>query len=221
MIRIFENVVIGEGAVIRPPVVLGLPPDGAKEGERRLVIGRGAVLGPFTVIYAGTTIGERFRTGQGASVREDNHLGDDVLVGTHAVLEPGNRTGNRVKVESHSALAIVTVGNDVYIGPNVVFADDPHPAGCPRYKECLGGATVGDLARIGAGSTILPGVTIGRNSLVGAGSVVVHDVEEGTVVAGNPARIVKRIVDLECYPKFYERPYVWEPYNREGTEPRS
>ena len=115
---------------------------------------------------------------------------------------------------------MVTLGDDVYVGPNVVFADDPHPAGCPRYKDCLGGATVGNLARIGAGSTILPGVVIGRNTLVGAGSVVVHDVEEGTVVAGNPARIVKRIADLECYPRFYERPYVWEPYAPGGKEGR-
>lgn len=46
---------------------------------------------------------------------------------------------------------------------------------------------------IGAGSTILPGVTVGENSVVGAGSVVTHDVEPNTIVAGNPARVIKRI----------------------------
>jgi acetyltransferase-like isoleucine patch superfamily enzyme len=107
---------------------------------------------------------------------------------------------------------MTALGNDIFVGPHVVFTDDPHPMGCPRYKECLGGATVGDLARIGANCTILPGVVIGRNTLVGAGSVVVHDVEEGTVVAGNPAKVIKKVSELECFPQFYERPYVWEPY---------
>lgn len=46
---------------------------------------------------------------------------------------------------------------------------------------------------IGEGSTILPGVTVGENSVVGAGSVVTHDVEPNTIVAGNPARVIRRI----------------------------
>jgi acetyltransferase-like isoleucine patch superfamily enzyme len=220
LIQIPENVMLGEGALLHPPVVLGLSPDGSRAGADPLVIGAHAVIGPFTMIFAGTKIGKRLRAGQGVSVHEENDLGDDVIIGPHAVLEPGNRIGSRVKVGSHALLAMVTLGDDVYIGPNVVFADDPHPAGCPRYRECLGGATVGELARIGGGSTILPGVVIGRNTLIGAGSVVVHDVEEGTVVAGSPARVVKRIDDLECYPKFYERPYVWEPYTRAGKGTR-
>lgn len=212
LVQVFDNVTIGEGAVLHPPLVLGFPPRGKEPGELPLVIGRRAVIRPFTVIYAGSTIGDGFQTGQAASIREDNVIGDDVSVGTQAVLEFGNRVGSRVRIHSHAFLEMVTLGNDIFIGPSVVFTDDPHPMGCPRYKECLGGAKVGDLARIGANSTILPGVVIARNTLIGAGSVVVHDVEEGTVVAGNPARFVKRIDQLECFPKFYEKPYVWEPY---------
>ena len=48
-------------------------------------------------------------------------------------------------------------------------------------------------AWIGAGATILPGVTIGENSVVGAGSVVTRDVESNIIVAGNPARVIKKI----------------------------
>ncbi|TLM98874.1 MAG: N-acetyltransferase [Actinobacteria bacterium] len=211
-VRISENVALGEGCDLQGPCIVGKAPRGAADGERELRIGDGATVRPFTTIYAGSTIGARFNTGQGASIREDNVIGDDVSVGTNTVLEFGNRIADRVRIHSGCFLEMVTVEEDVFIGPNVTFADDPHPMGCPRYTECKGGATVRRLARIGANSTILPGVEIGENSLVGAGSVVVHDVPPNTVVVGNPAKVVKRIDELECTPGFYERPYVWPPY---------
>ena len=190
--QIFKNVTLGEGASIYPPVILGFPPRGHQPGELSLVLGPEAVLRPFTTIYAGTTIGERFETGQGASIREDNVIGDDCSVGTNAVLEFGNRIGNFARIHSGCFLEQVTLGDHVFLGPNVVFTDDPHPA-CPKYRECKGGATLEDLVKIGANATILPGVRIGRNSLVGAGAVVTEDVPPDVVVAGSPARVVKRI----------------------------
>jgi acetyltransferase-like isoleucine patch superfamily enzyme len=214
--KVFGNVSLGEGSVVHPPVILGFPPRGREEGELALVIGPRAVIRPFTTIYAGTTIGAEFQTGQGASIREDNQIGDDCSVGTNAVLEFGNRLGKSVRVHSGCFLEQVTVGDHVFLGPNVVFTDDPHPA-CPKYTECKGGAVVEDLVKIGANATILPGVRIGRNSLVGAGAVVASDVPPDVVVAGSPARVVKRIDELECWPGFFERPYVWEPY---GPLPR-
>ena len=119
---------------------------------------------PFTTIYGGTVIGDRFQTGQGVSIREDNVIGDDVSIGTNAVLEAGNRIGNRVRIHTGCFLELVTVEDDVFIAPNVVFADDPHPP-CPSYEECVGGAVVKQGARIGSNATILPGVVIGREAL--------------------------------------------------------
>jgi acetyltransferase-like isoleucine patch superfamily enzyme len=107
---------------------------------------------------------------------------------------------------------MTTLEDYVFVGPNVVFTDDPHPMNCPRYKECLGGVTVRELARIGANSTLLPGVVIGRNAFVGAGSVVTDNVPDNAVVVGNPAKFVKWVSELECHPGFFERPYQWEPY---------
>lgn len=211
-VQLYPNVTLGEGHDLQPPCIVGKPPRGAGEGERPLAIGPGAVVRPFTTIYAGSVIGARFQTGQGASVREGNRLGDDVSVGTNAVLEFGNRIGSRVRIHSGCFLELVTIDDDVFVGPNVVFTDDPHPMNCPRYQECKGGATVRRLARIGANSTILPGVEIGANALVGAGSVVVHDVPPDMVVAGAPARVIKAVADLECSLGAFERPYVWAPY---------
>lgn len=211
---VYDNVQIGEGSWIQGPCVIGKPPRGKNPGELELIIGKNAVIRPFTTIYAGSVLGDRIQTGQGASIREDNVIGDDVSVGTNAVLEFGNRIGNRVRIHSLCFLEMVTIEDDVFIGPNVVFTDDPHPMKCERYLECLGGVTVKRLAKIGANSTILPGVTIGENALVGAGSVVTKDVPDNMVVAGVPAKIIKRVDELKCYPGFYERPYVWPPYQK-------
>jgi acetyltransferase-like isoleucine patch superfamily enzyme len=212
MNQVAENVRVGEQTVIEPPCVLGKPPRGAGPGELELVIGRRGILRPFTTLYAGSKIGDDFQTGQGVSIREDNRIGDRVSIGTNSVLEFGNRIGDRVRVHSSCFLEMVTIEDDVFIGPNVVFTDDPHPMNCPRYKECRGGVTVKRFARIGAHTTLLPGVVVGENALVGAGSVVVHDVPPGSVVAGNPARVIKRVSELTCEPGFFERPYGWPPY---------
>ena len=210
-VRIARNVTLGEGCDLQPPCILGKAPRGAGEGELPLAIGAGAVIRPFTTIYGGSTFGARLQTGQGASIREDNAVGDDVSIGTNAVLEFGNRIGSRVRIHSGCFLELVTIEDDVFVGPNVVFTDDPHPMGCPRYQDCKGGAVVRRLARIGANSTILPGVSIGEGALVGAGSVVVHDVPAGAVVAGNPARVINTVDALTCPPGFFERPYTWPP----------
>jgi acetyltransferase-like isoleucine patch superfamily enzyme len=210
--QIYPNVQLGPDVVLEPPCILGKPPRGREPGELALIVGPGAIIRPFTTIYAGTVIGRGFQTGQGTSIREDNVIGDDVSVGTNAVLECRNRIGSHVRIHSNCFLEWVTLADYVFIGPNVVFTDDPHPMKCPRFADCLGGATVQAYARIGANSTLLPGVLIGRHALVGAGSVVTRDVPDGAVVAGNPARVMGWVNDLKCKLGYFERVYEWEPY---------
>ena len=205
---IFPNVLLGEGVLVETWCILGKPPRGTDAGELEMVLGDAAVIRHFTTIYAGTRIGRNFQTGQGVSIREDNIIGDNVSVGTNSSIEFGNRIGDNVRIHSNCFLEMVTVEDNVIIAPNVVFTDDPHPP-CPRYKECLGGATVKAGAKIGANATILPGVVIGRRALVGAGAVVVEDVPDKAVVIGNPARVIKSIDDLECLKGFFDRPYGW------------
>lgn len=211
MARIFENVELAEGALVDETATIGLPPLGAGDGELRTVIGPGAVIRSHTVVYAGSTIGSHFNTGHGALVREDNIIGDDVSVGTNAALEFGNRVGSRVRIHTGCFLASCTIEDDVFLGPHVVFTDDPHPA-CPRYRDCVGGATVRRNVSIGANATILPGVEIGEGTLIGAGSLVAANVPGGVVAAGNPARVLKDIEQLVCWPGFFERPYVWRDH---------
>ena len=203
------NVDLGAGCVVGAYVVLGIAPRGKQDGELPLVIGPGAVIRTGTTIYAGSRIGARLQTGQGASIREDNVLGDDVSVGTHASLEFGNRIGSRVRVHTGCFLELTTIEDDVFLGPHVVFTDDPHPQ-CPAYLDCVRGGVVRKGARIGANSTILPGVEIGADALVGAGSVVRKPVPARSVWAGNPAVEIKdEITKLACFKGIFPHAYSW------------
>jgi acetyltransferase-like isoleucine patch superfamily enzyme len=205
---IYPNVELGDGTVVQEGAIVGEPPRGATPGEFRTTIGSGGLVRAGTVIYAGAIIGDRFSSGHGALIRENNVIGNDCSVGTNAVLEAGNRIGNGTRVHSGCFLENTTLGDRVFLAPHVVFTDDPHPM-CPRYLECVLGATVADDVSIGANATILPGLKIGAGSLIGAGSVVTKDVAPGTVVAGSPAKRVKDVADLVCFKGFYERPYIW------------
>jgi len=211
-VHIYHNVKIGKGSIIYGPAVLGQPPRGKGDGELSLIIGENAVIRPFTTIYAGTKIADNFQCGQGVSIREDNIIGNNVSVGTNAVLEFENRIGDFCRIHSGCFLEMVTLGNHVFIGPNTVFTDDPHPMNCPKYKECGGGAIVEDLVKIGANCTFLPAVKIGKGSLIGAGSVVVCDIPDMMVATGNPAKVIKSILELKCKINAFDRPYVWPPY---------
>src|SRR5207237_3835984 len=85
--QIYPNVEIGPGTVLEPGVVIGLPAGGAEPGALPTRIGGGGRIRSGTVIYAGVVIGSAVSTGHGALIREDNVIGDDCSVGTHAVLE--------------------------------------------------------------------------------------------------------------------------------------
>lgn len=202
-----------EDAIVLGPCTLGHP--SASGDTSPLVLGPGVVIRSYAVLYQGSVIGAGTQIGHGALVREGNVIGERCSIGSGAQLEPNNRIGDGTRVHSGCFLSSATLGNDVFCGPRVVFTDDPHPP-CPRYQDCLGGAVVGDGASIGANVTLLPGVVIGAGALIGAGSVVTRAVEDGSVVAGNPARPIGRRADLACVAGLFDRAYAWEPDREES-----
>ncbi|MCI0476408.1 MAG: N-acetyltransferase, partial [Anaerolineales bacterium] len=141
------------------------------------------------------------QTGHGALVREENHIGNNVSIGSHTIVEHHVTIGNNVRLHSNVFVPEFSIlEDDCWIGPNVVITNARYPRS-RNVKEQLRGATIRRGAKIGANATILPGVVIGENALVGAGAVVTRDVPEGAVVVGNPARVVKQIEEIEEYQK--------------------
>ena len=127
-------------------------------------------------------------------------IGDNTKVGSFVEIQKGARIGRNCKVSSHSFVCEgVEIGDEVFIGHNVSFINDKFPQAANPDVTMQTDADwkvvptkVGKGASIGTGSTILCGVTIGERAVVGAGSVVTRDVPAGAVVAGNPARALRR-----------------------------
>ena len=206
-IRRFPAVELGPGAHIEDFVVLGQAPRGRQPGELVTIIGAAAVIRSHTVIYAGNRIGDHFQTGHGVMIREENQIGDDVSIGTGSVIEHHVIIGNGVRIHSQAFIPeYSTLEDGCWIGPRVVLTNALHPL-CPQAKRCLKGATIKRGAKIGANATLLPDITVGEGALVGAGAVVTEDVPPFTVVAGNPARVLKRTDELCCPYDLIDRPY--------------
>ena len=215
-VKVLGPVVGLQDAKILGPCVLGHP--AASPSDAPLVLGEGAVIRAYAVLYQGSSIGPGSHVGHNALVRENNVIGAGSSIGSGAQLEPGNRIGDRTRIHSGCFLSNSSLGNDVFCGPHVVFTDDPHPP-CPRYLDCVLGARVADGASIGAHATILPGLTIGERALVAAGSVVTRSVEADTVVVGSPARPTGTRDQLRCGAQLFDRAYAWLDHAPEAAAP--
>jgi acetyltransferase-like isoleucine patch superfamily enzyme len=128
-------------------------------------------------------------------------IGDNSKIGTFVEIQKNAVVGKNVKVSSHTFICEgVRIEDDVFIGHNVSFINDKYPRATNSDGNLQTEAdwhTVETVvkrgASIGTSSTILCGVTIGECAIVGAGSVVTRDVAPYTIVAGNPARFLKKV----------------------------
>jgi acetyltransferase-like isoleucine patch superfamily enzyme len=128
-------------------------------------------------------------------------IGDKTQIGTFVEIQKGVAIGGNCKIQSHTFICEgVTIEDNVFIGHNVTFINDRFPrsttADGTLQKEAdwvCEPTVVRRGASIGSSATLLGGITVGENAIVGAGSVVTRDVPANTVVAGNPARIFRKI----------------------------
>jgi UDP-2-acetamido-3-amino-2,3-dideoxy-glucuronate N-acetyltransferase len=128
-------------------------------------------------------------------------IGDDTKIGTFVEIQKGVKVGNRCKISSHSFLCEgVTLEDEVFLGHNVTFINDLYPRATTASGKLQTEADwpcvptlVKKGASIGSSATLLCGITVGEGAIVGAGSMVTKDVPPHTVVAGNPARVIKTL----------------------------
>ena len=128
-------------------------------------------------------------------------IGDNSKVGTFVEIQKNASVGKDSKISSHTFICEgVHIGDGVFIGHNVTFINDKHPRsvnpdGSMQTEEDwkVVETFVHNGASVGSSATILCGVTIGEGAIVGAGAVVTKNVPPNSVVAGVPAKVIKKI----------------------------
>jgi acetyltransferase-like isoleucine patch superfamily enzyme len=128
-------------------------------------------------------------------------IGDNTRIGAFVEIQKNARVGNNCKISSHSFICEgVTIEDGVFVGHNVTFINDKFPRATTRKGGLKTEADwkveptlVKKGASIGSGATILGNLVIGENAIVGAGSTVTGDVPPYSIVAGNPARYIRKI----------------------------
>lgn len=127
-------------------------------------------------------------------------IGDESKIGTFVEIQRGAKIGRRCKISSHTFICEgVTIEDEVFVGHSVTFTNDLFPRATnadgslqtANDWKCLK-TLVKKGAAIGSGATLLCGITIGENAVIGAGSMVTKDVPANTVVAGNPAKVLRK-----------------------------
>lgn len=204
-VTFFPNVIVGEntrildGAVIgRPPIRTGATTRPINAGDPPIVIGSGCVIGANCVLYNGLTLGDRVLIGDLASIREGCSIADDVVVGRGVMMMYDTTVHQRSRIIDG---AIITgnmlIESDVFIGPGVTTVNDNDV-----YLKRFGlvsfevkGPIVRRFAVIGTGANLAADIEIGVGALVAPSAMVTKDVPEWTVVAGVPARELRKIDD--------------------------
>ncbi len=128
-------------------------------------------------------------------------IGDNTKIGAFVEIQKNAIVGNNCKISSHTFICEgVTIEDNVFVGHSVTFINDSYPRATAQDGELqtevdwtIEPTLVKKGASIGSGSTILANVTIGENAILGAGSIVTKDVPPNSVVAGNPATILREL----------------------------
>ncbi len=182
-----HHAILGDNCTIQPFAIVGLQ---YRPDCRPARLGKNCTIRAYTIIYGDVVIGDDFRSGHHALIREHTTIGDYVLVGTASIIDGHVALGSyssiqgRVYIPTHT-----TIGDYVFIGPGAVLTNDKYPLR-QRASYHPSGPIIADHVTIGANATLLPGIRVGEGAVIAAGSVVTRDVPAWTLAVGAPARIL-------------------------------
>ena len=154
----------------------------------------------YACVSSDVTLGEGVKLGKFINLYGCD-VGDETKIGAFVEIQKNASIGRRCKISSHTFICEgVTIEDHVFIGHGVTFVNDSYPRATTPTGDLqtasdwkVEATLVKKGASIGSGATILSKVVIGENAIVGAGSVVTRDVPAGAIVAGNPARVLRKI----------------------------
>lgn len=151
---------------------------------------------PTATVHEDAVVGSNTKIWQYCNIMGGVSIGEQCNIGQNVFIENGCRVGNNVKIKNNIALYTgVTLEDDTFIGPNVVFTNVINPRSFIERKAEFKDTLVKKGASIGANVTVVCGHSIGEYALVGAGSVVTRDIPAYALAVGNPARVVGHV----CY----------------------
>lgn len=151
---------------------------------------------PDYFVHESSYVDEPCQIGAGTKIWHFSHImknstvGRNCNIGQNVVVSPGCRIGNNVKIQNNvSVYTGVTLEDDVFCGPSMVFTNVINPRSHVERKDEYRNTLVRQGATIGANATIVCGITLGRFAFVGAGAVVTRDIPDYAIVYGSPAKI--------------------------------
>ena len=207
---VHEGVTIRKGSTIGSHCEIGVTPNSLVNPT--LIIGEDSNIRSHSILYLGSSFGNRLTTGHRVTIRENTKSGENLQVGTLSDVQGDCVFGNYVRLHSNVHIGKASkIGNFVWIFPYVVLTNDPHP---PSDK-CIG-VTIEDFAVVATMSTVLPGIKISSGALVGAHSLVNRDVAPDTIVVGVPAKPVGPTSKIKLTGKEDESAYPWRKHFRRG-----